>query len=145
MDDERIFPSQDFFVVSDGEPVRSVVTESPEAVIVAWCVQPGQTIGAHVHPQGQDTWTILAGEGNYVVDLNGTRRRIAAGDVVVARTGAVHGVHNDGRVPLRFISVVAPAQAGYEPVAVHAELLAARGGAFDEQEMHRGGVGEARR
>ena len=122
MNSERVFPSQDFFVTSDGAPVRSIVTENHEAVIVAWCVQPGQCIDPHVHPHGQDTWTILTGEGDYILDLRDTRRRVAAGDVVVARPGSVHGVHNDGVAPLRFISVVSPAQAGYEPVDVRTEF-----------------------
>lgn len=41
---------------------------------------------------------------------------IVAGDVVVARTGNVHGVLNTGDEPLRFISVVSPGSAGYELV-----------------------------
>ena len=116
MNAERIFHSADFFQPSDGEPLRTVVTESPEAVIVAWCVLPGQRIAAHVHPHGQDTWTILAGEGEYLLDGTGTTRRVGAGHVVVAHTGCVHGVHNTGAQPLLFVSVVSPAEAGYRPV-----------------------------
>jgi quercetin dioxygenase-like cupin family protein len=112
---ERIFQSDRHFTPSStGEPVRSVVVETSEVVVVAWHVEPGERIPAHVHPLGQDTWTILAGQGAYQVSADGTSRSIVAGDVVVARTGDVHGVFNDGSVPLRFISVVAPAGAGYE-------------------------------
>jgi mannose-6-phosphate isomerase-like protein (cupin superfamily) len=39
---------------------------------------------------------------------------LVAGDIVIASTSQVHGVFNDGSEPLRFISVVAPASAGYE-------------------------------
>jgi quercetin dioxygenase-like cupin family protein len=113
MTSERIFRSSDFFQPSDGEPVRSVVTESPHAVVVAWHVKPGQRIATHVHPHGQDTWTVLSGQGDYVLEPVGTSRRIGAGDVVVAPTGCAHGVHNAGDEPLLFISVVSPADAGY--------------------------------
>jgi len=114
MNPQRIFPSAAFFQPAAGEPVRSVVTESQEAVVVAWHIGPGQRIAAHVHPHGQDTWTILSGQGEYLLDATGASRPIRAGDVVLAHTGCVHGVHNTGTEPLRLISVVSPAQAGYE-------------------------------
>jgi quercetin dioxygenase-like cupin family protein len=114
MSQERIYNSPQCFQPSEGEPIRSVVAETPECVIVAWHVKPGQRIAAHTHPQGQDTWTILAGQGQYVVGAAGESRPVTAGDIAVANTGQVHGVVNDGDVPLLFISVVAPASAGYE-------------------------------
>jgi quercetin dioxygenase-like cupin family protein len=114
MDNNRIFSSEAFFQPSEGEPIRSVVTESPDAVVVAWYIQPGQEIAAHIHPQGQDTWTILSGQGEYYLDKMGNRWLIRSGDVVVAPVGHVHGVLNTGEQPLVFISVVSPASAGYE-------------------------------
>ena len=114
MSQHRIFTAADHFAPSVGDPVRSVVTESAEAVIVAWTVAPGQRIAAHIHPHGQDTWTILSGGGDYLLDAAGATRRIAAGDVAVAPRGCVHGVLNTGAVPLTFISVVCPQDAGYE-------------------------------
>ncbi|MBZ0091791.1 MAG: cupin domain-containing protein [Sulfuricellaceae bacterium] len=116
MSEARVFNSAEFFRPADGEPFRSVVTESKDAVIVAWHVKPGQEIRAHVHPSGQDTWTILAGAGDYYVDESGATKPIKQGDVVVARTGEVHGVFNSGDEPLIFVSVVSPADAGYRLV-----------------------------
>ena len=110
----RIFQTATFLKPADGEPTRSVVTESPDATIVAWHVKPGQRIAAHVHPEGQDTWTVLSGEGEYQIDASGTTQRIRAGDVVVAPRGAVHGVANSGTAPLVFIAVVSPALSGFE-------------------------------
>ncbi len=116
MNTDRIFNSSKFFQPTDGEPIRSVITESPEATIVAWYIQPQQEIPAHLHPHGQDTWTILAGQGKYFIDRSGTTRSIVRGDIVIAPTGSVHGVFNHGDEPLIFISVVAPSTAGYELV-----------------------------
>jgi quercetin dioxygenase-like cupin family protein len=112
----RAFTASNFFIPSDNEPLRTVVKETDMAVIVAWLVLPGQQIRPHIHPKGQDTWTILSGSGEYITDLNGTIQKIAAGDVLVAYTNDVHGVINNGTEPLTFISVVAPAEAGYELV-----------------------------
>ncbi|MGZ4955398.1 cupin domain-containing protein [Methylobacter sp.] len=112
----RILNSSVFFHPTDGEPIRSVVTRSKDAVVVAWHIKKGQQIPLHIHPYGQDTWTILAGQGHYHLDNNGTTRPIIAGDVVVAHTGEIHGVFNSNPEPLVFISVVSPADAGYQPI-----------------------------
>ena len=115
MSSDRIFDSNTFFrPTTEVEPIRSIVTQSAEAVVVAWCVLPGQRIAAHVHPHGQDTWTILSGQGEYQLHSDGSSRAVCAGSVVVAPTGCVHGVLNTGSEPLRFISVVSPAEAGYQ-------------------------------
>ena len=110
----RIFISTNFFQPADGEPIRAVVTQSKDAVVVAWHIKQGQEIPLHIHPHGQDTWTLLAGKGRYYLDNNGTSRQITAGDVVVAHTGEAHGVFNDNPEPLVFISVVSPADAGHQ-------------------------------
>jgi quercetin dioxygenase-like cupin family protein len=103
--------------VSAGEPIRSVVVESEHAVVVAWHVEPGQAIAPHTHPHGQDTWTILAGSGQYQVNHQGHTVAIGPGDIVVAAQGQVHGVCCTSPEPLRLISVVAPLTAGYVPLA----------------------------
>ena len=113
---QRVFKVTDHLQPNDGEPIRSVVHATDDAAVVAWTVKPGQRISPHVHPSGQDTWTILEGEGHYQVDASGRVVRIVAGDVVVAPTGAVHGVLNTGAVPLVFVSVVSPALSGYEVI-----------------------------
>jgi quercetin dioxygenase-like cupin family protein len=123
MDTTRIFSSADFLQPADEEPVRSVVTESQEAVVVAWLVKPGQKIAAHVHPNGQDTWTVLTGTGEYYLDQAGTTQAIFAGDVVVAPVGCVHGVFNNSDQPLTFISVVSPLEAGYQPVLLEKDAF----------------------
>ena len=115
----RIFDSSDFFQPADGEPIRSVITESEDAIVVAWYIKPGQEVAAHIHPSGQDTWTILSGKGTYYLDQDGTTRSISAGDVVIAPIGCVHGVINNSDEPLTFISVVSPASAGYQLIAEH--------------------------
>ena len=112
----RLFHAHAFMQPSDDEPIRSVITETAEAAVVAWYVKPGQRIAAHLHPSGQDTWTILSGQGDYQTEPSGASLAITAGDVVVAPKGCVHGVRNNGKEALTFISVVTPADAGFEPV-----------------------------
>jgi hypothetical protein len=111
---ERIYKSSDFLVSNTGEPIRSVITESKESAVIAWFVNPGQRISAHLHPDGQDTWIIQSGIGVYQLDRSGATKNIQAGDVVVAHQGEVHGVLNTGDTPLIFVSIVSPALSGYE-------------------------------
>lgn len=113
---DRLFKSADFLQPAEGDPIRSVVTQSSHATVVAWHIQPGQRIAAHVHPHGQDTWTVLSGTGQYLLNDQGTTRTIVPGDVAVAHQGEVHGVFNHGSEPLVFISVVCPEEAGFEPL-----------------------------
>lgn len=115
MTHSRVFQSSAYMQASDDEPVRSVILASEHAVIVAWHVEPGQSIAAHVHPDGQDTWTILSGQGQYQLDDVGQGVLVVPGDVVVALKGQVHGVRCTSPEPLRFVSVVAPLEAGYVP------------------------------
>ena len=116
MSNQRVYKSSECFVVSKGEPIRSVIAESEHAVIVAWHLEPGQKIAAHTHPDGQDTWTILSGHGEYQIDSMENSITVIQGDVVVALKGEVHGVLCTSMEPLRFISVVAPKEAGYVPL-----------------------------
>lgn len=114
--DSRVFQVADFLKPAAGEPLRSVIARSEDAAIVAWCVLPGQVLAAHVHPDGQDTWTVLSGTGCYQTDGAGASVAIKAGDVVIARRGEVHGVRNDGQEPLVMVAVVSPAESGFEPL-----------------------------
>lgn len=111
---DRLYKSADFMAPTDGEPIRSVVTQSSHATVVAWHIKPGQRIAPHVHPQGQDTWTVLSGSGQYLLDSEGSTQTIVPGDILVAHPGEVHGVFNHGGEPLVFISVVCPLEAGFE-------------------------------
>lgn len=116
MSEERVFTAADHFREGQPEPPRVVVTQSEHAAVVAWSVKPGQRIELHVHPTGQDTWVVLAGEGLYFTDRAESSRPLCPGTVAVAPAGAVHGALNTGPGLLRFVSVVSPALSGFEQV-----------------------------
>ena len=116
MAEDRVFKWAEYLKPNEAtdEPIRSIVSLTPEAKVQAWTVAPGQRLPTHKHPTGQEVWTVLSGKGQYVVDASETTTPIAAGDIVVARTGEWHGVLNTGDVPLVFISLVSPSDAGNE-------------------------------
>ena len=113
----RKFRVADFQQPSEGVPIRSVITQSDHCAIICWTVIPGQRILPHIHPNGQDTWTVLSGSGEYQIDATGTTVPVSTGDVLVARAGDVHGVLNTGSENFVFVSVVAPIEAGFELLA----------------------------
>ena len=110
--ESRIFAIADHVQPSEAEPIRSVVLETADSVIVVWHVRPGQEIPAHIHPNGQDTWTVLSGAAEYFQG-HGIVRPLQAGEIAVARPGQVHGARNTGTEAFVFVSVVASANAGY--------------------------------
>ncbi|EID3014796.1 cupin domain-containing protein [Salmonella enterica] len=116
MEMNRIFTSPKFLQSAADKPVRSLITQSGDVIIVSWHVRPGQSILSHIHPGGQDIWIIQAGNGDYHIDDAGNTESINAGDVVIAYTGQVHGVTNNGQEPLIFISVLSPVGAGFQLV-----------------------------
>ncbi len=110
--ESRIFSVAEYVQPSEGEPIRSVVLETRDSIIVVWHVHPGQEIAAHIHPHGQDTWTVLSGMADYFQG-NGIVRALREGEIAVARPGQVHGARNTGTEPFVFVSVVASANAGF--------------------------------
>ena len=85
--ESRIFSVAEYVQPSEGEPIRSVVLETRDSIIVVWHVHPGQEIAAHIHPHGQDTWTVLSGMADYFQG-NGIVRALREGEIAVARPGA---------------------------------------------------------
>ncbi|UQG55128.1 MULTISPECIES: cupin domain-containing protein [unclassified Marinobacter] len=108
----RIFSVEKHIRPSDGEPIRSVVLETKESAVVVWHAHPGQEIAAHIHPHGQDTWTVISGEAEYYQG-DGIVAHLKVGDIAIAKPGQVHGALNFGSVPFVFVSVVASGNAGF--------------------------------
>ena len=110
--ESRIFSVAEYIRPSDDEPIRSVVLETKDSTVVVWHAHPGQEIAAHIHPYGQDTWTVISGEADYYQG-DGMVTHLKTGNIAVAKPGQVHGAMNSGLVPFVFVSVVAPGNAGF--------------------------------
>lgn len=110
----RIFDAQAHMRPNSQQAERTVIAQSTEATVVGWHLLPGQRIEPHRHPHGQDTWVVLEGAAEYFLG-DGDVRIVAEGDIVIAHAGEAHGARNIGAGPFIFVSVVAPAEAGYEP------------------------------
>ena len=67
-------------------------------------LEPGTSIGDHVHTGEAEVFYVLEGEGCY--NNNGVQEKIFAGDVTVCFDGEMHGVKNCSDRPLRAVAAV---------------------------------------
>ncbi len=67
-------------------------------------LDPGSSIGYHVHEADSELFYFLAGKGEY--SDNGTVYEVEAGDVAICETGHGHGVVNTGEDVLEMIAVI---------------------------------------
>ncbi len=108
----RIFSVEKHIRPSEGDSIRSVVLETKDSAVVVWHAHPGQEIAAHIHPHGQDTWTVISGQAEYFLG-DGVVAHLKVGDIAIAEPGQVHGALNTGSEPFVFVSVVASGNAGF--------------------------------
>ncbi|NLE24026.1 MAG: cupin domain-containing protein [Clostridiaceae bacterium] len=67
-------------------------------------LEPGCSIGSHVHDQEEEVYYILSGTGT--VDDNGVLKNVGPGDAVKTGGGESHSITNNGDVPLVFMAVI---------------------------------------
>jgi len=67
-------------------------------------LEPGATIGVHNHPDTNDLYLILEGQGTGI--LNGERFPVGPGDLFLVKAGGSHGLINDSETPLTFLGVL---------------------------------------
>ena len=67
-------------------------------------LEPGCSLGYHVHQGNAETYYILSGEGEY--NDNGETRIVKAGDVTYTPSGKGHGMENKGSEDLVFIALI---------------------------------------
>lgn len=67
-------------------------------------LNPGDSIGEHVHQGDNEIFYILSGTSEY--NDNGTRVQLVPGDVAVCNDGELHGMVNNSDAPLVFIALI---------------------------------------
>jgi hypothetical protein len=108
--ESRIFSVAEYVQPSEGEPIRSVVLETRDSIIVVCMSIPAGNCGSHSssRPRHVDCFVGMADyfQGNGIV------RALREGEIAVARPGQVHG--REYRYRAICVSlVVASANAGF--------------------------------
>lgn len=89
------------------------VCTTEKTSVTLWCLEPNQTVMPHIHPESDDIWMFLEGEGEYLLE-DGRTFKVKGGDVAVARPKELQGLRNSGRGRLVFVSVAGPRPVGIE-------------------------------
>jgi mannose-6-phosphate isomerase-like protein (cupin superfamily) len=72
-------------------------------------VPPGASTAPHYHPQTEEIYYILEGQGRMTIGQE--VRDVIVGDAIAIPPGEVHTIHNTGATMLKFLCCCAP---GYE-------------------------------
>jgi mannose-6-phosphate isomerase-like protein (cupin superfamily) len=94
---------------------RRVVDTGEHQQVVVMAIEVGGEIGAEVHPDTDQAFIFV--EGNGEAHLDGAVRSVAPNDLVLVRAGTSHNFVNTGTQPLRLITIYAPPQ--HAPGTVH--------------------------
>ena len=74
-------------------------------------LEPGASVGEHPHPETEELYLVLEGEGTGILD--GEAFDVGPGDAWLCKAGHTHGLMNDGKEPLAFFAVLT--RQGEEP------------------------------
>jgi mannose-6-phosphate isomerase-like protein (cupin superfamily) len=108
--DEKVVETKENLFQGDGSvTVRSLLNNPDEMygkgrVFAHSTLQPGCSIGYHVHNNESETYYIYSGTGEF--NDNGTITTVSAGDVTFTAEGEGHGIKNTGTEPLEFIALI---------------------------------------
>lgn len=90
-------------VIPDGQPMAA---GSPFVASGVNSILPGGAIGLHAHPEDEEVYFIISGQGDYL-DNEGKRHKVGSGDVTFCCKGERHGLENTGTEPLVFGALIA--------------------------------------
>lgn len=71
-----------------------------------YCLRPGQSQKPHTHQGADKIYFVLQGQGNFVVGEE--ERVLKKGEIVLAPSGAIHGVRNNSHQTLNLLVMMAP-------------------------------------
>jgi quercetin dioxygenase-like cupin family protein len=109
----RIFTLESYVRFSDKSATVTEFIQTENSSIAIWGVKPGQTVQAHSHPDGQDTWIMLRGTLTYYLG-NGQSQRLNLGEVAIADKNQIHGAVNEDSEEAVFVSIYSAPQIGYQ-------------------------------
>jgi len=90
----------------DDKPRKVGIVDTPQLLVGANVLQPGQTAKLHTHAREEKTYLVLSGEG--VIQVGDEEHRVRAGHLVHCPIGVPHGATNDGTENLRLLVVMGP-------------------------------------
>ena len=103
----EIIRPADHAVYTPDKMGKSTLFESPRLLVGLNAFEPGQSHALHAHAGMDKVYTVVEGEGVFL--LAGRELPMRAGDLLVAPEGVPHGVKNSGTARLLVLAILAPA------------------------------------
>ncbi len=105
--EERVFNLKEMETFGEG-PQKVMVYSTDKTLGAMWCLEPGQEVFLHCHPNADDVWICLEGESGLYFAGEGEELSIKKGMAVLARAGQTHGIRNTGSDRFVFIGIAGP-------------------------------------
>ena len=110
--ENRIFKISDYAKEDPNAALKTVIKDTDKSCTVVWVVKPGQSVKCHKHPNADDIWVVLEGEGKFHCEV-GKDTIVKAGDVIINKAGDCHGLTNHTDKDFKFLGVLSPIPAEY--------------------------------
>ncbi len=99
------------FTTKDGSTIREILAPRNSAIarqsLAEATVAVGQTTDAHLHPNAEEIYYVLSGEG--LMRIGAEERAVGPGDGIAIPPGSPHQIRNTGQADLVFLCCCAPA------------------------------------
>ncbi len=106
MDHPVPFRPEDLAVYDDAKMGKSTLFQSDRLLVGLNAFEPGQEHRLHAHSGMDKVYHVLAGRGVFL--LEGREEPMAAGTMLIAPEGVLHGIRNTGTDRLLVLAILAP-------------------------------------
>jgi quercetin dioxygenase-like cupin family protein len=103
----QVIRPADHAVYQSEAMAKTTLFHSPRLLVGLNAFEPGQMHALHAHAGMDKVYSVIAGEGLFL--LEGRELSMRAGDLLVAPAGVPHGVRNTGTARLLVLAILAPA------------------------------------
>ncbi|NLI92227.1 MAG: cupin domain-containing protein [Peptococcaceae bacterium] len=104
----RVFNLDQLEKFNSETPQKIAVYETNSTLAAMWCLEPGQEVFLHVHPNADDVWICLEGDSGLYFGGDGEEYNIRKGMAILAKAGQTHGMKNTGNNRFVFVGVCGP-------------------------------------
>ncbi len=108
------------FVTKDRSEIRSILDRTNSTAthqsLAEATLPPGAETEAHFHPQTEEIYYVLRGQGLMI--LGEERKTVGPGDGILISPGTLHRIRNVGREPLVFLCCCSPPYSHEDTVLV---------------------------
>ncbi len=106
MDHPAPFRPEELAVYEDARMGKSTIFQSDRILVGLNAFEPGQEHRLHGHAGMDKVYYVLAGSGVFL--LAGREEPMAAGMMLIAPEGVLHGIRNTGAERLLVMAILAP-------------------------------------